>query len=105
LTRRANQAHFAIVEEIIEPAPKIGSGLFVCAGEKFDWRLSKAHGLTVAFESNLTRRANYWHYPTIDFSEVKVESPRRVSRGLLFGAGSCLYVPGRRARCAGALIA
>jgi len=84
LTRRANQAHFAIVEEIIEPAPKIGSGLFVCAGEKFDWRLSKAHGLTVAFESNLTRRANHWHYPTIDFSNSKSEA-----RGAS-AAGFCL---------------
>src|SRR5581483_6552378 len=56
LTRRANQAHFAIVEKIIEPAPKPGSGLFVCVQGKFDWRLSKAHWLTVTFESNLTRR-------------------------------------------------
>jgi len=33
LTRRANQAHFAIVEKIIEPAPELGSG-FLFAREE-----------------------------------------------------------------------
>ncbi|MGC2774718.1 MAG: hypothetical protein WA418_03675 [Bradyrhizobium sp.] len=63
--------HFATIEEIIEPAPRIRQRAFCLHGQELQRRLLKSQNLTAAFRSNLTRRANHRHDVIVGFSEIR----------------------------------